>query len=233
VTNNPHDQTAGTGDAGPAVSRPTDPPILDVSRETATAVFGDELDRAYTYAELLAGAGVERGLIGPREVPRLWQRHLLNCAVIAELIPRDSDVLDIGSGAGLPGLPLAIARPDIYVSLVEPMERRTTFLTEAVEALGLTNVDVVRARAEDVSPKGKADVVTSRAVAPLGRLAQWSLPLTRPGGLMLAIKGSSAADEVAATAKQLRRLRGTNPRVLRCGTDLLETPTTVIAITRL
>lgn len=209
----------------------------DVSRETAaveqaTAVFSARLPVAREYARLLASDGVTRGLIGPREVPRLWERHLLNCAVVSELIEPDADVLDIGSGAGLPGLALAIARPDLYVTLVEPMSRRTGFLTEAIEALELDNVEVLRARAEEVEPRGKADVVTSRAVAPLGKLVGWCLPLTRPGGSVLAIKGASAAGELTKYGSRLRKLGAIDADVLRCGTELLDTPTTVVSLKR-
>ena len=149
-------------------------------------MFGVRLELAEQYAELLASAGVIRGLIGPRETPRLWERHLLNCAVLGELIPTDSTVCDIGSGAGLPGLVLAIARPDLTVTLVEPLLRRTTFLDEAVQELGLDQVEVIRARAEELHGRRRFDVVTSRAVAPLPKLARWSLPLTRPGGVVVA-----------------------------------------------
>src|SRR3954449_533182 len=152
-----------------AVSRETPP-----SPPTAEGVFASRTALAERYAELLATDGVVRGLIGPREAPRLWERHLLNCAVVAEMIPYGASVLDVGSGAGLPGIVLAVARPDLSVTLVEPLARRTTFLTEAVDTLGLgTTVTVVRARAEEALRNGTptADVVTARAVAPLDRLA--------------------------------------------------------------
>lgn len=209
----------------------------DVSRETAaaeqaTAVFSTRMPLAEEYARLLASDGVTRGLIGPREVPRLWERHLLNCAVLSELIEQEADVLDVGSGAGLPGLVLAIARPDIFVTLVEPMARRTDFLTEAIAALELDNVEVLRARAEEVKPRGKADVVTSRAVAPLGKLSHWCMPLARPGGDVLAIKGASAADELTKYAKELCKRGAVDPEVIQCGTELLDTPTTVIRMVR-
>lgn len=204
----------------------------DVSRETLIRIFGEGLPLARRYARTLAADGLERGLIGPREVPRLWERHLLNCVVLAEIVAPGADVVDVGSGAGLPGLPLAIARPDLYVTLVEPMERRTAFLTEVVEALDLPNVAVVRARAEDVTPKNKADVVTSRAVAPLGRLAGWCLPLVRPGGEMLAIKGASAEAEIDKYAKEIRKLKGRPAEIVHCGAELLATPTTVVRVVR-
>ena len=184
------------------------------------------------YAELLATDGVVRGLIGPREVARLWSRHLANCAVLEELVPAGSLVADVGSGAGLPGLPLALVRPDLRVVLVEPLLRRATFLGEAVTALGLDDrVEVVRGRAEEQSLA--VDVVTARAVAPLDRLAGWTLPLARVGGILLALKGDGAADEVAASAAALERLGGGQIEVLTCGTGGVEPPTTVVKVVRL
>lgn len=170
----------------------------------AAEVFGPALGAAQAYAHLLATEGVTRGLIGPREVDRLWERHLLNCAAVSPVVP-DGRVLDVGSGAGLPGVPLALVRPELPITLVEPLLRRATFLVEVRERLGLTNVDVVRARAEQL-PRREADVVVARAVAPLERLAAWTLPLLRPGGLLVAMKGRSADDEVAGTVPGLRRL---------------------------
>ncbi|HET8559755.1 MAG TPA: 16S rRNA (guanine(527)-N(7))-methyltransferase RsmG [Marmoricola sp.] len=194
------------------------------------------------YAELLADAGTVRGLIGPREVPRLWERHLLNCAVVAELIPaaspgsspddRSTTLCDIGSGAGLPGIALALCRPDLTVTLLEPLLRRVRFLEEAVTLLGLGNVEVRRGRAEELGGRASFDVVTSRAVAPLDRLARWSLPLTRAGGLVLAMKGSSAAAEVAAAAAEVRRLGGRDVAVVTAGGRLLEQPVTVVRMVK-
>jgi 16S rRNA (guanine527-N7)-methyltransferase len=252
----------------------------------ARTLFGDRLPLAEAYAELLAGPGVVRGLIGPREAPKIWDRHLLNCAVVAELIPSGSSVVDVGSGAGLPGIVLAIARPDLAVMLVEPLARRAVFLAEVVTALDLgDSVTVLRARAEEIpaawrragrnsgrrtaadrrpsvahrSEPGSlvhpdrsvepeslpvelsdlpvelsvpADVVTARAVAPLDRLAGWCLPLTAPGGRLLALKGATAADEVANTATAVRRLGGSQPVVQQCGTGIVEPPTTVVEIVR-
>jgi 16S rRNA (guanine527-N7)-methyltransferase len=184
----------------------------------------------------LADAGVVRGLIGPREVPRLWERHLVNCALLASALPgRDGRgvqprVADIGSGAGLPGLVLAIMRPDLPIVLVEPLLRRTTFLTEAAEALGLDNVEVVRARAEELHGRRTFEVVTSRAVAPLPRLLRWSMPLVAPGGAMLAMKGASAAEEVAAAAKELKRAGVRDVGVESYGDDIVDPPTRVIRV---
>jgi 16S rRNA (guanine527-N7)-methyltransferase len=186
------------------------------------------------FAELLAAVGVERGLIGPREVDRLWDRHLLNSAVIAEAIPRDARVVDLGSGAGLPGVPLCIARPDLHVTLLEPMARRVAWLTEVVDTLSLS-ATVVRGRAEEPAIKQQlagADVVIARAVAPLARLWGWSAPLLRRGGRLVALKGESAAEEVARDGDAVTRAGGSLPVVERCGADALAVPTTIIVVTR-
>jgi len=209
-----------------------------VSRETppvpaaAQGVFATRLPLAEGYAGWLATAGIERGLIGPREVPRLWERHLLNCAVVAELIPADATVCDVGSGAGLPGIPLAIRRADLQVTLVEPLLRRTRFLEEVLPALGLDNVSVRRARAEELHGTLTFDVVTSRAVAPLDRLGRWSLPLARDGGEVLAMKGSSAQEEVDAARPVLRRFGAGRIEVLSMGGDVVETPVTVVRVSK-
>ena len=190
--------------------------------ESARGVFGSErLPLAEAYAELLATDGVVRGLIGPREAPRLWDRHLLNCAVLGEAIPRDVSVCDIGSGAGLPGLVLAIARPDLRITLVEPLLRRTTFLEEVVDQLGLSGVTVVRGRAEEVQEPHGFDVVTSRAVAPLDRLLRWSMPLVAPTGALVAMKGASVADEIEQARPTLRKLGCAEPEILTLGQEAL------------
>jgi 16S rRNA (guanine527-N7)-methyltransferase len=188
------------------------------------------LPLAEQYAELLATDGVVRGLIGPREVPRLWDRHLLNCAVLEELVPEDAEVCDIGSGAGLPGLVLAIARPDLRVTLVEPLLRRTTFLEEVVAGLGLDRVEVVRGRADDLHGVRWFDVVTSRAVAPLDRLLRWSMPLVAPHGALVAMKGSSVPEEIGSAGEVLRSLGCGTPRVIPLGDGLLERPTTAVRV---
>jgi 16S rRNA (guanine527-N7)-methyltransferase len=200
----------------------------------ARVLFADRLPLAQRYADLLAGDGVVRGLIGPREAPRIWDRHLLNCAVVASFVPDGVSVTDVGSGAGLPGIVLALARPDLTVVLVEPMARRTVFLEEAVAALDLgERVSVVRGRAEDLAGRlGLAPVVTARAVAPLDRLAAWCLPLTSVGGRVLAVKGASALDEVVAHRAAVARLGGGTPVVRQAGVDLLPEPTTVVEIVR-
>jgi 16S rRNA (guanine527-N7)-methyltransferase len=193
-------------------------------------VFSHALPTAVRYAELLAGAGVLRGLIGPRELPRLWERHLVNCALIGEAVPQGASVCDIGSGAGLPGLVLAIVRPDLDLLLVEPLLRRTIFLEEAVEELAVRNVEVLRARAEELHGRRDFDVVTSRAVAPLDRLARWSLPLVRQGGEMVAMKGSSAVAELEDHARVVERLGGRDARIEVYGVAEGLAPTTVIRI---
>jgi len=212
--------------------------MSDVSRETppapesARGVFPvGRLPLAERYAELLATEGVIRGLIGPREAPRLWERHLLNCAVLAELLPDGASVCDIGSGAGLPGLVLAIARPDLRVTLLEPLLRRTTFLDEVVAELDLgASVEVVRGRAEDLHGSRTFDVVTSRAVAPLERLLAWSMPLVAPTGALVAMKGSSIHDEIAAAAEVLDNLSCAAPEVFTLGADVLSSTTTVVRV---
>lgn len=197
-------------------------------------MFSRALPTAEEFADLLATEATVRGLIGPREVPRLWERHLLNCAVISDLMPEGSSVCDIGSGAGLPGIVLAIRRPDLFVTLLEPLLRRTTFLELAVSRMGLDNVTVHRGRAEemhsDTEWAGGFDVVTSRAVAPMERLAGWSLPLVRSGGLFLAMKGSSAQEELDRSTKAIRRLGGVDARVETVGQRWLTPPVTVVSV---
>ena len=219
------------------VSRETgDQPAAPPAPLAARGVFGSErLPLAERYAAWLAGDGVLRGLIGPREVPRLWDRHLLGCAVVAEAVPEGATVADVGTGAGLPGLVLAIVRPDLRITLVEPLLRRTTFLEEVVDDLGLSHVEVVRARAEELHGQREFDVVTSRAVAPLDRLLGWCLPLTTPTGAVLAMKGSRAGEEVAAATTALRRLWCAPPEILSVGGGdpaYLEPATTLVRVVR-
>lgn len=190
----------------------------------------DRLVLAERYTELLATEGVLRGLIGPREAPRLWERHVLNSAVLGEAVPDGASVCDIGTGAGLPGLVLAIARPDLEVTLVEPLLRRTTFLDEVVAELGLSHVTVVRGRAEDLHGTGTFDVVTSRAVAPLERLLGWSMPLVSPTGATVAMKGRSVRDEIAETRGFLTKWRCGEPEVFEVGSTFLDPPTTVVRV---
>lgn len=209
--------------------------MTDVSRETPStpeaarrAFSSERLPLAERYVELLATAGVERGLIGPREAPRLWERHVLNCLALTSLVAPKASVADLGSGAGLPGLVLAIGRPDLMVTLVEPLQRRTIFLDEVIDELGLRDVRVVRGRAEDLHGRERFEVVTARALAPLGRLVGWGMPLVATDGVLLAMKGSSAAEEIATAAKELRKGRCAPPEILRVtGPDGSSTATVV------
>jgi len=211
------------------MSEAWEPPAGVVER-----VFGDGASGAIKFAALLADHGVERGLIGPREVERLWDRHLFNSAVLAELVPPNCRVVDVGSGAGLPGIPLAIARPDVRLTLLEPMARRVAWLEEVVDTLGL-DVEVVRGRAEEPEVRsrlGGSDIVTARAVAPMERLAKWCLPLLRSGGLMLALKGASAAEELERDAAAVAKSGGSRQWVATCGAEVLDVPTTVVVVER-
>ncbi|MGW2723644.1 16S rRNA (guanine(527)-N(7))-methyltransferase RsmG [Streptomyces sp. NPDC001492] len=204
---------------------------LPPAPEQARAVFGDRFADAVRYAELLAEAGVQRGLIGPREVPRLWERHLLNCAVLSEVVPEGVTVCDVGSGAGLPGIPLALVREDLKITLLEPLLRRTNFLTEVVELLGLDHVTVVRGRAEEVMGKvPSVHVVTARAVAPLDRLATWGIPLLRPYGEMLALKGDTAEEELQSAATALSKLGAVETSILHVGEGVVDPLSTVVRV---
>jgi 16S rRNA (guanine527-N7)-methyltransferase len=199
--------------------------------EVAERVFPvGRLSLAERYATWLADAGVVRGLIGPREVPRLWDRHILNCAVLASALPESATVADVGSGAGLPGLVVAIARPGLQVTLVEPLLRRTNFLEEVVADLELPNVEVVRGRADALHGRRVFDVVTSRAVAPLGRLLEWSMPLVAPAGALVAMKGSSVVDEIQEARPILERLGCSSPEITELGAGLLESSTVAVRV---
>jgi 16S rRNA (guanine527-N7)-methyltransferase len=197
----------------------------------AIAEFGDALAKARRYVELLATDGVTRGLIGPRETSRLWDRHLLNCALVAELVPERGELVDIGSGAGLPGIVLAMLRPSLHVVLLEPLLRRSVFLEECVSALDLPNATVLRARAEEkAAAKIEADVATARAVAPLDRLVGWAAGLLRPGGELLAIKGQSAAMELEAAEPVLAQLGVRSAEVLQAGHGRVISATTIVRV---
>jgi 16S rRNA (guanine527-N7)-methyltransferase len=241
----------GSQPSDPARSGPGDRSLgsdgVEPEPVVAVRTFGAGIDLARQYAAILVGPGVERGLVGPREAARVWTRHLLNCAVIAECVPLDASVADLGSGAGLPGIPLAIARPDCGVVLIEPLLRRATFLGETISDLGLSNCRVVRSRAEDLVPARRSragharpttsdgappwrpvDVVTSRAVATLDTLARWSVPLLRPGGVMLAMKGSSADDEIRTARRILTSLGLRDVQVVTAGDGVVDQLTVIV-----
>ncbi len=205
------------GQAEPAVTLPAAP-------QGAAAVFGERLPLAVHFAEILADTGVSHGLIGPREVPRLWERHVLNCAVVADAFGPDARVVDVGSGAGLPGVALAIARPDLEVHLVEPMLRRTQWLVSVLAELGLDSVTVHRGRAEELAGTVSAPYVTARAVARLDKLARWCVPLLEPGGTLVAMKGRSAAQELADDRPALAKLGLIEAVVREHGGEVLDEP---------
>ncbi|MBS4728117.1 16S rRNA (guanine(527)-N(7))-methyltransferase RsmG [Mycobacterium sp. SM1] len=207
------------------------PEIPDV----AARVFGVNLGAAERYAEILVTEGLPQGVIGPHEARRIWDRHLLNSVAIGELLKTGDHVVDVGSGAGLPGLPLAIARPDLRVVLVEPQLRRTEFLGSVIAELGLA-VQVIRGRAEEATVcgriGGRMDVAVSRAVAGLDRLTKWCLPLLRPGGRMIAIKGERAPDEVRQYRRVMRALGADDVRLERCGANYLCRPVVAVVARR-
>ena len=217
------------------------PPDTAVSRETSEfaplgptpdpvrELAGDRTPLLRRYAERLCADAVPRGLVGPREVPRLWERHILNCLVVSPLLPPDSRLADVGAGAGLPGLVLAITRPDLRVVLIEPLLRRTAFLAEVVADLALPNVEVHRGRAEQFTGP-HFDVAVARALAPLTRLLTWCLPLVRPGGEIVALKGSGAAAELADAEPFLRSVGASSWSLEQVGADYVEPPTTVIRV---
>ena len=199
---------------------------LEVEPRAAVDIFGDRIDLARTFTAALAREGEERGLIGPLELPRLWTRHVLNSAIAAPLV--HGHVADIGSGAGLPGLVLAIARPDVQFTLVEPMERRVAWLTEQRDALGLSNVEILRARSEDVRRPGAFDVVTARAVSALRTLLPLTAPLVRDGGELTLFKGMNADKEIEAAQKQIKKYRLSDVRVEVLGEGVLGETTRVV-----
>ncbi|HET9137832.1 16S rRNA (guanine(527)-N(7))-methyltransferase RsmG [Actinophytocola sp.] len=206
--------------------------MTEVAPPGARDVFGGGLARAERYAALLAEHGVQRGLIGPREVERLWDRHLLNSAVLGELLPRTGRVVDLGSGAGLPGVPLALAAPDLTITLLEPMARRVEWLEYVATTLEL-GVTVVRGRAEEPAIRRQlagTEFVVARAVAPLAKLCEWALPLLDTGGCLLAMKGASAADEVTRDREPVARLGGGEPKITSCGANVMRDPTTVVIV---
>ncbi|MCX7522763.1 16S rRNA (guanine(527)-N(7))-methyltransferase RsmG [Microbacterium sp. STN6] len=206
------------------------PVIYEQEPGAAARLFGDRIELARQFTAALAEQGETRGLIGPLELPRLWSRHVLNCAIVAPLV-REGVVGDIGSGAGLPGLVLAIARPDVRFVMIEPMERRTAWLNEQVSALGLTNAEVMRSRAEDATPVRPFDQVTARAVSAFRTLVPLTAPLVRSGGELVLMKGVNAAAEVTAAEKAIRKYRLNDVEVLTLGEGILDETTRVIRAT--
>jgi 16S rRNA (guanine527-N7)-methyltransferase len=192
----------------------------------ASRIFGDRIEMARGYAKALIRDGDLLGLLGPRELPRLWSRHILNSAVVSELVPHGLSVADIGSGAGLPGIPMAICLPNNHFTLIEPMERRSDWLRGLVDELGLTNVTVLRARAEEVGEV--FDVATARAVSALPKLLRMVVPLVRDGGLVLAMKGSKAAEEIEEAKKLQKKMRLSSFEIVYAGAEVLNEPTLVV-----
>ncbi|MCU1676904.1 MAG: rsmG [Frankiales bacterium] len=207
------------------------PTPIQAPPAAAEAVFGAALPQAIRYAELLAGAGVERGLIGPREVDRLWDRHLLNCSVLAPLLPPSGIVLDLGSGAGLPGIVLALLRPDLPVILVDATRRRIEFLDEVIAELGLERVSTRWSRAEELNGQIHVETVVARAVAPLEKLIPWAVALLTRTGQLLALKGERAESELKEAKPLLGRLALTG-ELVPCGDGVLTEPTMVVRIKR-
>ncbi len=218
-----------TDDAGAGTS---EAPAIDGENARVRAFFGDAMPAITAFRALLAEQGVARGLIGPREVERLWERHLLNSGAVARFLPEHGTVADIGSGGGFPGVVLAAMRPDLRFVLVESMERRTVWLDEVVDHLGLTNVEVVRARAEDLPASFRVEAVTARAVAPMERLAGWTLPLLKVGGVLLAMKGEQAAEELVAAKDVIDAWGGGHREVLVAETVAAVPATAVVRIVR-
>ena len=200
---------------------------FEAEPDTAEGIFGSRIGLARQYAQKLANDSDELGLLGPRELDKIWSRHILNSAVVAELVKPGELVADVGSGAGLPGIPMAIAAPDTDFVLIEPMDRRASWLQEVVDELDLQNVEVVRARAEEVE-SGQFEVVTARAVAALDKLLRLCVPLLKPGGRVIALKGSKAPEEIMEAQKLKKKLKIESFEILVCGEKFLAEPTSVV-----
>lgn len=203
---------------------------FEAEPESAKAIFGPQIEKARAFAEKLANDSDDLGLLGPRELDKLWSRHILNSAVVAETVKAGDLVADVGSGAGLPGIPMAIALPDARFVLIEPMERRSTWMLEVIQELGLTNIEVRRSRAEEVLDL-KFDIVTARAVAALDKLLRLTVPLLKPGGSLIALKGSKAAEEIEAARKLQKKLGIASFQIQICGEKFLTEPTSVVKTT--
>ena len=200
---------------------------FEAEPDTAEGIFGSRIGLARQYAQKLANDSDELGLLGPRELDKIWSRHILNSAVVAELVKPGEMVADVGSGAGLPGIPMAIAAPDTDFVLIEPMDRRASWLQEVVDELDLQNVEVVRARAEEVEG-GQFEVVTARAVAALDKLLRLCVPLLKPGGRVIALKGSKAPEEILDAKKLQKKLKIESFEIVVCGEKFLAEPTSVV-----
>ncbi len=211
----------------PDVPRETEPDLAEMQ-----TYFGDSYPAVEAFHRMLSLHGEERGLIGPRELGRLWTRHLLNSAAVVSFLPESGVIIDLGSGAGLPGIVIAAMRPAVSIILIEPMERRCAWLAEVVEELGMTNVEIKRGRAEEFHGAFQADVVTARAVAPLDRLARWSFPLIVKGGSLVALKGKNVGNEVPPALKILRKYGVTEPEIFEAKTLESVESTTVLRATR-
>ena len=203
---------------------------FEAEPESAKAIFGPQIEKARTFAQKLANDSDDLGLLGPRELDKLWSRHILNSAVVAETVKAGDLVADVGSGAGLPGIPIAIALPEARCVLIEPMERRSNWMLDVIEELGLTNVEVRRDRAEEVLDL-KFDIVTARAVAALDKLLRLTVPLLKPGGSLIALKGSKAAEEIEAAKKLQKKLGIASFEIQICGEKFLAEPTSVVKTT--
>ncbi|WP_412873671.1 16S rRNA (guanine(527)-N(7))-methyltransferase RsmG [Curtobacterium poinsettiae] len=210
---------------------PTAAPVLETEPAAAVTLFGDQIEVARSFTDVLARRGEELGLIGPLELPRLWTRHILNSALLAPLLEARGRVADVGSGAGLPGLVLAIARPDVEFVLIEPMERRTDWLRAEADRLGLQNVTVLRGRAEDVADEVVVDQVTARAVSALSKLIPLTVPLVRSGGQLILMKGARVDEEIEKARKVILRKRLSDVEVLELGDGVVDETTRVFRAT--